>query len=319
MSTLLRSSALAARVALRYLPGLNAPAHPDRLIATHGRSFHLASRFLPDRERTAVVILYGFFRTLDDLVDEAVNGADPVRCRAELESWRAWLSGSLSAPAPDSTLGIDLATVIRQYEIPRRYFLEMIDGLCSDLDPRDPANFAELRLYCYRVASTVGLAMAHMMGATDRASLMAAADLGLAMQLTNILRDVGEDLAKGRLYLPLDELERFGSSRGHLVGLLQGGAGPDERFVKMMRFQITRTRAYYSRGMAGIWLLPADCRLPILVASRLYRQILREIERNAYDTLNRRAVVPRSQKANETAIAFMLDLLWRRNERTPAV
>ncbi len=138
------------------------------------------------------------------------------------------------------------------------------------------------------------------------------------MQLTNILRDVGGDLASGRIYLPQEDLARFGSSRAHLVQLYRDRHGPDERFRALMRYQVTRAHRYYVHGMSGIWLLPRNCRLPILVAGRLYRRILTAIERKNYDVLRSRAATSFPEKLREAAIAFTLDQLWRRGEEWPS-
>ena len=137
--------------------------------------------------------------------------------------------------------------------------------------------------------------------------------LGIAMQLTNILRDIGGDLALGRVYLPQEDLERFGCSSDHLAQLYLNQRC-DERFQALMQFQVTRAHHYYVRGMSGIWLLPRDCRFPILVASRLYRRILTVIEHRDYDVLRSRASTSFQEKVREAAIAFLLERLWSRGE-----
>jgi phytoene synthase len=194
------------------------------------------------------------------------------------------------------------------------HLLDLLDGLESDLDPVAFAEESELRRYCYSVASTVGLGMARILGATSDDALVAATDLGAAMQRTNILRDVGEDLSFSRIYLPKNTLSRFDLTQQSLRVLWRRGQGPDERLRRLMRAEIAKTRELYQRGMAGIWLLPADCRLPILIAARLYRRILSVIERNDYDTLRRRAATTRREKLEEAAIALVVDRLWRRGE-----
>jgi phytoene synthase len=156
--------------------------------------------------------------------------------------------------------------------------------------------------------------MAHLLGATSPEALAAAEDLGIAMQLTNILRDVGGDLDSERIYLPLDELAQHGLSPGELFALHDRRTGPDERFRSLMRAQTARAHAYYQRGMAGVWLIPLGGRLPILVAGRLYRRILAVIERHDYDVLRRRASTSRLEKAREAAVSLALDRLWRGGE-----
>lgn len=294
-------------------------ASDEWLLATHGRTFHFAARFLSPKHRQQVLTLYAFFRTLDDLVDRRVEeGRRIENIRLELEDWKDWFVASHAFPAPQEPLGSKLATLLSDYPVPTRIFLDFLEGVASDLEPQEIFDFSELYRYCYRVAGTVGLAMAQIMGASSTQALIAAQSLGIGMQLTNILRDVGGDLASDRIYLPMEDLERFGSSRAHLVRLYKERNGPDERFRALMRYQVARAHRYYVRGMSGIWLLPRNCRLPILVAGRLYRRILTAIEQKDYDVLRSRAATSLPEKLREAAIAFMLDQLWRRGEDCPS-
>ncbi len=286
----------------------------ERILATHGRTFHFAVRFLPSKLRKPVVTLYAFFRTLDDLVDEPRERRHSREVCLELDAWRTWLTGNRLQPAPREPLGVNLARLITEYQLPIPLFLDFLEGLFADLEVRQIENLKELSRYCYAVAGTVGLAMAHLMGVTSSQALAAAEQLGIAMQLTNILRDVGDDLTGGRIYLPQQELERFGSSREHLFQLLKDQRGPDERFRALIRAQIAYTHHYYTNGIAGIWLLPQECRLPILLAARLYRRILSVIEHNDYDVLRWRAATSLPEKIREATVAFALDRLWRRGE-----
>jgi phytoene synthase len=286
----------------------------ERILATHGRTFHFASRFLSLKLRQNVATLYAFFRTLDDLVDLPCTDRRLEDTRSELDAWQSWFAGSRSFPAPREPLGSRLAAILDEHCLPTSLFFDFLAGMVSDLEPQDIRSFDELYRYCYRVAGTVGIAMARTMDVHSPQALAAAEDLGIAMQLTNILRDVGSDFMQGRLYLPQDELTRFDCSPALLACLCKGQRGLDERFRALMRYQIARARAYYIRGMSGIWLLPPDCRLPILVASRLYRRILTIIERKDYHVLQSRASTSFLEKVREAAIAFTLDCLWRRGE-----
>jgi phytoene synthase len=283
------------------------------LLATHGRTFHFASRFLAPNIRRHVVTLYAFFRTLDDLVDVPVEGRSIEDIRIELDTWKSWFSKGRSFSAPREPLGSRLATVLDEHCVPTTIFLDFLEGMTFDLEPQQIYNFSELYRYCYRVAGTVGLAMAHILGANSTQALDAAENLGIAMQLTNILRDIGGDLALGRIYLPQEDLERFGFSSDNLAQLYWKQRC-DERFRALMRFQVTRAHHYYVRGMSGIWLLPRDCRFPILVASRLYRRILTVIEHKNYNVLRSRASTSFPEKVCEAAIAFILERLWSRGE-----
>lgn len=288
--------------------------HAEELLATHGKTFHFATRFFPTAYRQAVVALYAFFRTLDDLVDERGADWDAEEVRRELEGWQRWLRTACASPAPREPLGASLAALLHTYQLPVTLFLDFLDGLFSDLEPQEFQQAHELYRYCYQVAGTVGLAIAHVLGGRSEQALVAARELGIAMQLTNILRDVGRDLAAGRIYLPQEELTRFGFSRVQFLHLYQQNRGPDERFQQLMCFQIQRARAFYRKGLYGVWLLAPACRPPILLAGRLYQRILTEIERRQYDVLRRRAATSLFTKAREAVVVLLLDSLWRGGE-----
>ncbi|HEY4385253.1 MAG TPA: phytoene/squalene synthase family protein, partial [Ktedonobacteraceae bacterium] len=287
----------------------------EHLFATHSKTFHFATRFFPATYRHPVTALYAFFRTLDDLVDEPEQGRNAQKTLRELDAWQNWFLHGRTSPAPREPLGSKLDAVLREYPIPHMFFLDFLDGLASDLEPQTIRTFAEMYSYCYRVAGTVGLAMATLFGLSSDQALAAAQSLGIAMQLTNILRDVGSDLASGRLYLPQDELARFACPSAHLFALYQDQQGPDPRFRALMRYQIERVHGYYAQGLAGVWLLPSDARLPVLIAGRLYRRILTVIEAQGYDVLRARASTSFPEKLHEAALALTLDLLWRQGER----
>ena len=287
------------------------------LLASHGRTFHFATRFMPAARRSQVVTLYAFFRTLDDLIDCPEPGRSVAQVRAELDAWRAWLDSDHRQLAPREPLGAHLAAILEEHRIPTSICHDFLRGLVMDLERREFEHFADLREYCYCVAGTVGLAMAHLLGARSAQALQAAEDLGIAMQLTNVLRDVGGDLRLGRVYLPTDELRAAGISREHLWALVTAGDGPDGAVRALLRAQVARAYGYYQRGMAGIWLLPEETRLPILIAARLYRAILTCIHRNHYDVLRRRAATTLPHKVSEAARALVLVSLWRRGERVP--
>ena len=282
----------------------------EHVMAAHARtSFNFAARFLPAAERRSATDLYAFFRTLDDLVDEG----PPTQSRAirtEIDAWRDWLASDRRRRGPREPLARDLSRVIDQHAIPIDIFLHMLDGLESDLGGREIESEAELQTYCYQVASTVGYAMAHVLGATSPQALSAAERLGAAMQLTNVLRDVGEDLDGGRVYLPQQTLSHYGLCRDDLLRM-QRDDGPDERFQALMRAYIAQARDLYDSSMGGIWLLPGDCRYPILVAARLYCKLLTIIERNAYDTLRLRAATTRRDKLQGAITGWAIAMSWQ--------
>lgn len=256
------------------------------IMRANSSTFSLASRLLPRNRRRATLALYGFFRTLDDLVDETDAGAlGREQALAELARWRAWLESPWSQP-PEHPLIPAFLDTVRRYGIPLRYFVELIDGLVGDVANRRYADFDELALYCYRVAATVGLAMCHVLGVTDARASSYAVELGVAMQLTNILRDVQEDFEHGRVYLPQDELAMAGwdddrMRRGRI----------DRPLRALIRRQIARARGYYRRGIAGLPYLNPDARFAILVAARVYSAILTEIEGRDFDVFAGRARV----------------------------
>lgn len=286
----------------------------EQLLATHGKTFHFASRFFPMASRQAVVSLYAFFRTLDDLVDERGEGWRADDVEQELHAWHEWLSSSSCSTAPREPLGTMLASLLDEYQIPTSLFHDFLDGLLTDIEPRAIHDFAELYCYCYQVAGTVGLAMSYVLGIRSDQARLAAKQLGIAMQLTNILRDVGKDLSAERIYLPHVELEQFGSSNHHLLRLYYQQRGPDERFCALMDAQIQRARCYYQEGLHGVWLLAPAYRPPVLLAGRLYQRILTEIERRHYDVLRERAATGLFTKVREAGIVLVLQFLWKSGE-----
>ncbi|MDQ3699618.1 MAG: squalene/phytoene synthase family protein, partial [Chloroflexota bacterium] len=186
------------------------------------------------------------------------------------------------------------------FRVPSRCLRLLIEGVRSDTDRTAMQTFPELREYCYRVAGTVGLAMCHVLGATTPEACRRAERLGIAMQLTNCLRDVGEDLGRGRVYLPADDLRRFDGSHDALTA-----RQVTPPFVALMQHEVARARAYYEAGMPGIFLLPPECRLPILIAGRLYRAILGRIEARGYDVFTRRAATSGTHKVWAVGQAYI--------------
>src|SRR5512142_1544555 len=173
----------------------------------HSKSFHLASGLLPEAKRQAIRALYAFCRTVDDIVDRPA-GADRD---ASLDYWREQVQ-SASLPDEDNTVGAAWGDTLLRYDIPRRYALQLIDGVARDMVQTRYATFDDLSTYCYGVASTVGLMSMHIVGFESSDAMPFAIKLGVALQMTNILRDVGEDYRNGRVYLPLEEMEAFGVS-----------------------------------------------------------------------------------------------------------
>lgn len=256
-----------------------------RITAQHSRSFYMASSFLPRAKRQAIRAMYAFCRTVDDIVDDSERAG----ARARLEQWRAFSFGW--GASPRDGVGEAWADTLRRFHIPRRYASQLIDGVARDLSESGYEQFDDLATYCYGVASTVGLMSMYVIGFESEAAVPYAIKLGVALQMTNILRDVGEDLRRGRLYLPRVELREFGVSDAELAS---GHVTP--RWRSFMRFQIDRTRRLYREAAPGIRMLNADGRLAIAAAADLYAGILRAIERNDYDVFSRRASVSTVRK-----------------------
>ncbi len=253
--------------------------HCESMTAYHSRSFHMASALLKPDQRQAARALYAFCRTTDDIVDDHGGNASAL-----LQTWR---ERALSWHPPHHDLvAFAWADARGRYSIPQRYAEQLIDGVARDMVQNRYRNFEDLTTYCYGVASTVGLMSMHIIGYHDEEAVRYAIKLGVALQLTNILRDVAEDWQRGRLYLPLDELEAFGLSEADIeAGIV------DDRWRAFMKFQIARARRIYEEAWPGIQMLDAGGRFAIAAAASFYRAILDDIEVHDYDVFSRRAHV----------------------------
>jgi phytoene synthase len=253
--------------------------HCESVTATCGKSFYLATGLLPAAKRCAIRALYAFCRTSDDLVDNSPNHA--------ATSLSAWRRKALNPrPATDDPILIAWTDTRLRYRIPLAYTEQFLDGVARDLHQTRYMTFDDLAAYAYGVASTVGLMSMCIIGCTDPAAVLDAIKLGVALQLTNILRDVGEDWQLGRLYLPLEELAAYDLTENDIA------AGQvDERWRALMRFQIARARRLYAEAKPGIASLRPDGRLAVAAAADLYGAILHDIETHDYDVFSRRAHV----------------------------
>ncbi len=250
-------------------------AHCAALTKTHSHTFFLASGLLAGAKRRAARALYAFCRISDDLVDRATGDAN-----AALGQWRQQATQDCRDPYDAVLLAWNHTQV--SYNIPRLYAQQLMDGVARDLSQVRYATFADLTQYCYGVASTVGLMAMHIIGFDGPAAIPYAVKLGVALQLTNILRDVGEDWAAGRLYLPLDELAEFGLSESDLAA-----GAVDERWRALMRFQIARVHRLYAESLPGLAYLHPDGRYAINAAAQLYCAILDDLEAHGMDNLHR--------------------------------
>lgn len=282
----LASPALPAKVEGNIERLQQAYRHAAQMTAHYSKSFYFASAFLPADKRRAVRALYAFCRTVDDIVDVGAAQANPLQA---LQIWRQIVQ---HPPAePENLVALAWVDTLQRYAIPREYALQLIDGVAQDLHQPRYRTFEHLATYCYSVASTVGLMSMHIIGYRSQEAIPYAIKLGVALQLTNILRDVGEDYRNGRIYLPQQELEAFGLDESDLF------AGQvTERWRQFMRFQILRARQLYAEAGPGIRLLETDGRFAIAAALDVYRGILDQIEANDYDVFHRRASLSFAEK-----------------------
>ena len=284
---------------------MNDAAHCRRIVRSHARTFWLASHFLGAAKRRSAFALYAFCRVADDLVDlDRWTPLDEMARR--LDDYRRKLDDALSGQ-PSGPLFRELHRAARLHDVPASAFHELLDGIARDCTPTRYATWSDLERYCQGVASSVGEMCTYVFGvpgdaATHARALRHARTLGVAMQLTNILRDIGEDARNGRCYLPDDELERFGLNRETVL------AGVDARFVNwraLMSFQIERTRRLYALAMPGIALLSPDAQRCAHACASGYEGILTAIEENAYDSIKVRA------RMRTGARAALLWKVWR--------
>ena len=233
--------------------------------AQSGSSFYYSFLFLPKERREAITALYAFCREVDDIADEC---QDRDMALVKLEWWRQELARTF-AGAPSHPVSQALLPAIRRYDLALEQLEEIIDGMEMDLDQTRYADFKALHLYCYRVASVVGQLAATIFGHSERSTLKYAHDLGLAFQLTNIIRDVGEDARRDRIYLPQDELARFNVSEQDILAGRESDA-----FRALMQYQVERARHYYQQAFAALPAADRRNQRPGLVMAAIYRTLL---------------------------------------------
>lgn len=283
-----------------------AQAYCTALTKRSGSNFYYSFFFLPPARRDAMYTIYAFCREVDSAVDDAPPGSDP---RQALEQWRAEL-GAAYRGRPTHPVTVSLADHARRLQIPEEHFLELIAGVEMDLTPARYRTFEELSLYCYRVASVVGLMCLHVFGTTSPRAHDYAVNLGLAFQLTNILRDVGGDAAQGRIYLPREDLDRFGYREKDLLERTYSPA-----FVELMRFEAARARDHYAKARDIFLQLPRADRGALLAAEIMcgvYARILQRIEASGYRVFGPRITITPPQRL---AIAAGI---WLRSKLRPA-
>jgi len=272
-----------------------------RVTKASGSNFYYAFLFLPKPKREAIYAVYAFCRLSDDLVDEVKAGGDPA---AALTRWRQELDTDFHGGARHPVIAA-VGQAARRFTIPKTYFQELLNGMEMDLTRTRYATFEELYSYCYRVASVVGLICIEIFGYRNPGTKTYAERLGIAFQLTNILRDLALDARRGRIYLPQDELKRFGYTEDELL------AGRyNDAFVELMRFQCGRTRDFFRAASAA---LPAEDTRPLLAAEimrAIYYRLLIKIERERYDVFKGEIALGKSRKL------FLASGLWLRSALT---
>jgi 15-cis-phytoene synthase len=293
-------------------PGIErAYKYCESVTKAHAKSFYFAAKFLPKRKQKPIYALYALCRHVDDEVDEAEvrNEAEAI---AAVERWKRKLEAVYKDESRErifedqkpqsehqNLILLAWSDLLGKHKIPQKLPLELMTGVLQDTHTKRYENFEELYVYCYRVASTVGLMSSEIFGYSDEKTLEYAEALGIAMQLTNILRDVKEDAAMDRIYLPQEDLRKFNVSEEQIF------AGQmNENFVELVNFQIRRARDYYRKAEKGIALLEKDTRFTVLLAARLYSKILDEIERQNCNVFLKRAHLNFRQKV------FSIPNIW---------
>jgi phytoene synthase len=275
----------------------DAYAHCENITAVHSRSFSLASALLPADKRRAARALYAFCRTSDDIVDNPTSDSS--------ETLAQWSTLALNGiPPHDNPVAVAWTDTRNAFQIPTIYAEQLIAGVARDLHQNRYETFVDLAEYCYGVASTVGLMSMHIIGFSGDEAIQYAVKLGVALQLTNILRDVAEDWQRGRIYLPQEELREFGITETDIANGVV-----DDRWRSFMKFQIERARNLYDEAWPGIAMLAPEGRFAIAAAAEFYRGILDDIEAHDYDVFTRRAHVTKWGKIK------LLPGLWLRTRQ----
>lgn len=256
-----------------------------------GTSYYFATRFLPTDLRQATYALYSFFRIPDEIVDNAIN-QNPEAILQELEDWEAmWHQAYVGDKTKYPVLNIT-AEVFRKYEIPYQYSLDFLTAMKQDVYTNRYKNYADLQAYMYGSASVVGLIMSYVIGFNNIKALEYAPYLGEAMQLTNFIRDIGEDYqTRGRIYMPQEDMQKYNISESIIE---KNKITPE--FIELIQFEIKRARELYRKSDQGLKYLNKRGRFAVIMASRMYEAILDKVEQNKYDVLNKRARTSKREK-----------------------
>jgi phytoene synthase len=266
---------------------------------SRARNFYYSFVLLGREEHDAMCAVYAFMRYCDDLSDDPLR--EVTEARALLDRWRADLDAALGGRLTDHLLWPAFCRVVERYAIPTRYFHEMIDGVASDLEPREFQTFEDLYRYCYQVASVAGLSVVHILGFESPSALLLAEKCGIAFQLTNILRDVREDAGQGRVFFPVEDMARFQVSR---EDLLRGN--PSDGIRELMRFETARARAYYQESAPLVGMVRRKNRRTLWALIEIYRRLLERIQQKNFEVFGDRVRLSTAEKCRVVARASLL-------------
>lgn len=270
-----------------------------KIARARAKNFYYSFLLLEKPQRNAMCAIYAFMRYCDDLSDDP-STTDVLKLQMSIAQWRIDLNRALKGDVEGSPLWPAFYDTVQRYSIPHRFFHEMIDGILSDVEPRAMETFDDLYRYCYHVASVVGLTIIHIFGFRSIKALLLAEKCGIAFQLTNILRDVREDAELGRVYLPLDDLARFGVT----VEELRSGTENDN-FRKLMGFESARAQAYYDESAPLMQLIEPKSRRSLWALRAIYLKLLARLEESHFEVLSQRLNVPTSTKVALLLQAFL--------------
>ena len=271
-----------------------------RLNSLHGKTYYLATLLLPKNKRSYVHALYGFARYADEIVDDLASTLTPQEKADALRSWSTGVLEDLKKGTSSDHIGRALVDTAKKFGIPHQHFVDFLHSMEMDLTITEYQSYEALLEYVYGSAAVIGLEMVPVLGYSDERAFEAAKKLGIAFQLANFIRDVSEDLDRGRVYLPLDELARFGVDRAMLERRVL-----TPEIVEALKFQIARVRSLQEEADIGIAYLDKTSRPCIRAASELYCGIVDEVEAIGYDIFNKRAKTSTARRARVAGIAYL--------------
>ena len=277
-----------------------------RLNALHGKTYYLATLLLPAKKRPYVHALYGFARFADEIVDDLASTLTPEEKALELKNWGATVIADLRKGESKDLIGMALVDTVNRFEIPLTYFEAFMKSMEMDLTVTRYKTYEDLMEYVYGSAVVIGLEMLPILGYKDERAIEAATALGTAFQLANFIRDIGEDIDRGRIYMPLDDVAKFGVSEAML---LKREMTPE--ITEAIKYQINRVRALQAEAEAGIQYLDPISRPCIRAASELYCGIVDEVEANNYDVFSHRATTSTARRLRVAVLAYIQTLFAR--------